>query len=412
MFASTFRLDIGITVRPKKPVHIETILSTGGLLPIFIDYFIDGKISHSAQERIHTALEQHDRVREISFEGTRNWMGEFFRATKCPLPILEVLRLRSGFGVESKLPNAFLGGPGLSHLHLRHLQLERFTLTSVFRFLLSTSALTNLDLKIDTAFGTSPEMSLLTCLQGMPCLRHLDLLISSSPPKSSPPPTTLKDIVPLSKLISFRYDGYSVFLDAILAGLSAPFLGNLTVEFRDEILSPTVHLPRFISETEQSCHIAHAIFRSQFRLAVVNESEFFWLLLKFHPDTMRAQETIMQMSDLLTTKLTTVEHLRISLYWADARYISWRKFYQRLPSVKVLWSESTDYSCIARTLVEHADDLSFLPALEQIELGDDNSSSYKNQSESKLAFFDPFTSARKEAGRPVKVSFRSGPRWT
>jgi hypothetical protein len=154
------------------------------------------------------------------------------------------------------------------------------------------------------------------------------------------------------------------------------------------------------------------IFRSYLRLAVVNESEDFWLVLKFDP-ARRSQESIMQMSGgVLTTKLTTVEQLRITSDWMVAKDIPWRGFYQQLPSVKVLLSESMNYSCIARTLVGHVDVLSFLPALEQIELGDDELCGYKRQSYSNLAAFDPFTSARKEAGRPVKVSFHSGPRWT
>ena len=50
------------------------------------------------------------------------------------------------------------------------------------------------------------------------------------------------------------------------------------------------------------------------------------------------------------------------------------------------------------------DDLGFLPALEEIDLGK-NSSTDERERESQLAAFEPFISARQQASRPVKVFF-------
>jgi hypothetical protein len=56
MFASSSRLDLGITVGPQKPGHIKTTLSSP--LPIFIEYkcLSYGDITGSALWRMRAAL--------------------------------------------------------------------------------------------------------------------------------------------------------------------------------------------------------------------------------------------------------------------------------------------------------------------------------------------------------------------
>jgi hypothetical protein len=65
-------------------------------------------------------------------------------------------------------------------------------------------------------------MSLVASLQGMHCLRKLDLTynVFGSPLQ----PLIPKEVVPLAKLTNFRYQGSSVFLHALVAGISAPSL--------------------------------------------------------------------------------------------------------------------------------------------------------------------------------------------
>jgi hypothetical protein len=79
MFASSSRLDL-ITVGPKKPGHIKTILS--GHLPILIDYkCMHEDLTGSALWRMRATFRHHDRVRKITFAGTGTWIDEFIRAT-------------------------------------------------------------------------------------------------------------------------------------------------------------------------------------------------------------------------------------------------------------------------------------------------------------------------------------------
>jgi hypothetical protein len=418
VFASSSRLGVGITLGPKKPGHIRTILSSA--LPIFLDYYFghgDIPASGSALWRMRAALEQPNRVRGISLssEGPRDWFDELFRATSCSFPILETLVICSTYVQELNIPDTFLGGPNLSNLHLQHLELERVSLTSISGILLSASALTFLSLHIDTPFGTSPETSLLACLQGMLCLNRLSISCSFLKSPSSQSTPSLKGIVPLSELTFFDYVGHSVFLDAIVAGLSAPFLSELRMKFRAEILSPTVHLPRFIDEVEKQCHSVDVDFKNQervLRLSLYTQSGSRWLHSELYPGLVPSPESVMRMSGALTTKLATAEKLQVTLVRAVAKgVIPWRGFYQLFPSVKMLRTRGTNYSCIARTLlqdpVKDDDVLAFLPALEEIELGSDGQWKIDSRSESELAAFNSFISARQQAGFPVRISWTS-----
>ena len=76
-------------------------------------------------------LEHHrDRMREITFQGTADNFDQFFKVTKCDFPVLEGLFLYFGTRIPS-IPDTFLGGPDLSHLHLRRLTLSGLLFTSM-----------------------------------------------------------------------------------------------------------------------------------------------------------------------------------------------------------------------------------------------------------------------------------------
>src|SRR6266852_5625697 len=121
MFASCSRLDLSITLGPKKPGHIKTILASP--LPIFIDYkscFRD--ITGSALWRMRAAVRHRDRVREISFGGWSVSFAKFFRVTNYHFPALESLELYALIGHDLDIPVTFLRGPDQSALRLRRLK--------------------------------------------------------------------------------------------------------------------------------------------------------------------------------------------------------------------------------------------------------------------------------------------------
>ncbi|KAH9996109.1 hypothetical protein BJV77DRAFT_960841 [Russula vinacea] len=317
MFASAYRLDLSIFVGPKKPGHIERILL--GPFLILLDYkrmFED--ITLCALWRMHSALEYHDRVREISFGGTSDWFDEFFGATNCPFPELESLVL-----VWIRRGN---GDP---------------------RYI---------------SWGT----------------RLIGSASSTTYPLDSPShPPTPKDIIPLPKLTRFSYVGPSIFLDALVAGLSAPSLRGVNIKFVDAIWPPIVHLPAFL-ELDLCLSLQTNLNPSATAIRVSN-----WAC---------------QCGGTPVTFDTT----------ADEDDIPWRKFYHQFPSVKMLRTEGAkSIYCIARTLHqnhEEPDNLTFFPALEEIDLG--KKPFYNSRRRPQLAAFEPFVSARQQAGRPVKVFFR------
>ena len=409
-----------------KPDDIDLILS--GPLPILIEYKdMYQEITSGAMGRMRAALEQRDRVRGISFEGTRASMDELFSATNCTFPALDSIVLRSSYGQDLTVPDTFLreAAADLSELRLRRLSLGRVSLTSISRFLLSSSALTDLSLQIDTAFGTSPETSLLACLQGTRCLCRLDLSIYSAPLDSLSPPLSSQDIVELSKLTCFHYAGHPVFLEALVAGLSAPYLREIRLEFR-VILSPIVHLTRFINETEEHFHVVHITLHEHvFHLSLQTQSGYSCIcdtctlssrIPKWSP------ESVTRLCSALSKKLSAVEELRVIFSVAmmvAENYMLWRRFYEQFPGVKVFridgalsiksWVVNEDYDFLAPTFLqdneEPASALAFLPALEEIQLGKGMLWTPRSHSKSKLAVFQPFVSARQRAGYPVRISF-------
>ena len=430
IFASSSRLDLGIAVGPTKPDDIEPILS--GPLPILVEYKEMYKdITSSALWRMRAALEQRDRVRRISFEGTRASMDQLFGATNCTFPALDSVVLRSSRGQDLAVPGTFLreAAADVSDLHLRRLSLGRVSLTSISGFLLSTSAVTDLSLQIDTAFGTSSETSLLACLQGTHCLCRLDLSIYSAPLDSPPPPLSPQDVVQLSKLTCFHYAGHPVFLEALVAGLSAPYLREIRLEFR-VILSPIVHLTRFINETEEHFHVVHVNFHEHvFDLSLQTQSVYTCICdtriqsgyTRFcgtcTPSSQipkQSPESVTRLCGALSKKLSAVEELRVVFGFAMMAaddYMLWRRFYEQFPGVKVFkaYLEEETYDFLAPTFLRNRETagaaLAFFPALEEIQLGKGMFWTPGSHSKTKLAVFRPFVSARKRAGYPVRVSF-------
>ena len=120
----------------------------------------------------------------------------------------------------------------------------------------------------------------------------------------------------------------------------------------------------------------------------------------------------MQISRKLFTRLSAIEELRVAFDGIDVNhlgFIPWRRFLLQFPCVKALRTEGKNNYCIARALFQDlerlGDDLAFLPALEEIELGKDELRTDESQRRDQLAAFEPFVSARQQAGRTVKVFF-------
>jgi hypothetical protein len=120
----------------------------------------------------------------------------------------------------------------------------------------------------------------------------------------------------------------------------------------------------------------------------------------------------MQMSTAFSGKLSTIEELCIVTLDEVQRLdegISWQEFLLKFPSIKVLRMQNVNYLFVTRALSQLEDhggpfDRAFLGALEKIELCKCTFCTAETQVASQLAAFQPFVSARQQAGRPVNVS--------
>ena len=427
MFASTSRLDLSVTVGPRKPGHIKTILSSHW--PILIDYYhfhrhwyqrIPEDIAGSAIWRMRAALGHRDRVREISFAGSGDLFKPFFRATNHHFPVLESLVLCS-HNYEPNIPATFLRGPDQSDLPLRRLQLCGTSLSSVSGLLSSATALTDLTLHVGSkvaVFDLSQLSSLLACLQGMQCLRSLDLSTPIVFQPSQSQNSTFKDIVPLLKLTRLYCSGSSMFLNSFMPGLSAPSLRDVSFVLWTEV--PLLHLSRVIDDVRQE-------FRS---ISVTYDFDSFCLLSStysgrvdhltpsFSLKVTGSYYAIKSINNTPSTKLAMAEELTLNFPLPKTtkweRVLPLCEFLRQFRSVRVL-----RVFPFMRTVGLHLrqdDEEAILPLLEEIEVSVSHIVGYSDEQHQgrvaeALAAFEPFVSARERMGRVVKVSIVPSPMW-
>lgn len=120
----------------------------------------------------------------------------------------------------------------------------------------------------------------------------------------------------------------------------------------------------------------------------------------------------MQFGAEIFTGIATVEGLCVTSYEGDFHIWGnmnlWRSFIRKFSSIKVLRTEGTIGFRLALALLYDRDTahirFAVFPALEEMELGKDSLSTNERF---ELADFQPLLSARRQAGCPVKVFFRT-----
>ena len=411
VFASSSRLDVNIIVGPEKPGHIKAFLS--GHLPILIDYsHLQSPITDRALWRMCATLQHRNRVREISFEGSNASFKKFFRAADHHFPALESLFLNFPYGHDHELdiPATFLRGLDQSDLRLRRLTLQHASLPSVSRFLLSATALTDLTLIGPAGFASSQASLFLACLQGLQCLRSLDLqLITPHIPRDIQyQHLTPEEIVPLSKLTRFHYSGSTIFLDNLISRLSAPSLQDARFALSR---TPLLYLSRVIDNvTEEFRSVRATVGLDYFHLSSsthsAGEFELFKPSFTFTFSMTSAPDLIQSINSTPSTKLAMTEEL--ALFFRSSSLTNWgrdsslREFLRQFHGLRVLRVE-TSVRKVGRYLWQDAGE-AILPVLEEIKLSMLRSKKYRRRAAQALAAFEPFVSERERAGRLVKVS--------
>ena len=176
-----------------------------------------------------------------------------YKAMNRPFLILESFKIHGGYRPKLEVPMTIFNGTAPS---LRRLQLQNVLFASVSQLLSSTTGLVELDLVC-----LLPAASLITHLQGMPCLRCLQLRVLNylSPTTSIPmSPMEATIVVPLLRLTHFQFSGGTTYFEA-LAGRPIP-LGSRD---RTQRLLPYVPAPlqvhrrrrRTVFRRSDGCHL-------------------------------------------------------------------------------------------------------------------------------------------------------------
>ncbi len=339
-------------------------------------------------------------------------MAAPFGATNYHFPALESLALCFPRRHKPDIPATFLRGPDQSDLRLRRLRLDDASLASVSGLLLSATTLTDLTLNVSPSvagFNSSQGSFLLACLQGMQCLRSLYLATPLVPQGSQSQHSTSKDIAPLLKLTLFHYSGSTIFLNNFMSELSAPSLQDVCIVLG--IGLPPLCLSRVIDNVREEFRSVSVTFDIEnFRLVSSTHSgrtDDFEPSFRFN-----ANCSPYSIQSINSTKLAMAEELALNFPSSNItkweRAFSLREYLRQFRSVRVL-RVNLHMREVGLDL-QQDDGEAILPVLEEIELSISRSSlrrysdeEYQRRVAEALAAFEPFVSAREQAGRVVKV---------
>ena len=204
VLSSSSRLHARLLFAPCRPPS-AIMLTRLPPLPIIINYGTTLIRSLKEQNGVAAALRYPDRVRKIAITGQDLVLDKVYGTMNHPFPTLETFELFNPLVAAFEVPTTIFKGSAPS---LRHLYLENVIFASVYQLLSSTTCLVELNSDTDAILCLSLAASLLTHLQGMPCLRRRQPHVLD---RSTPIPVfnmRATDIVPLPKLTHFRLSGY------------------------------------------------------------------------------------------------------------------------------------------------------------------------------------------------------------
>jgi hypothetical protein len=250
---SPTRLHVHLLFTPRRSSRV-LMLKNLPPFPVLVDYRASSWTKREESLAL-AALRHRSRVRGIVLRRpyySSLDMAKLLRALSHPFPELESLEICPSYPHEDgllMLPATFLSG---SAPCLRRLTLGKVAPASLSPFLSLATGLVELTLPSHTHYDLLPEATLLSILQRMSCLRHLELDLVHTIISDPPPPASTGDVVPLSKLTHIIFRGHRSYLEALMVGLAAPSLRFLDADLSGSShgLFPIPHLCKFISDTE------------------------------------------------------------------------------------------------------------------------------------------------------------------
>ncbi|KAH9972125.1 hypothetical protein BGW80DRAFT_1316621, partial [Lactifluus volemus] len=324
------------------------------------------------RKRAVATLQYSDRVCKIVLDSSDLMLDNVRRAMSDPFPALESLvELSDSSSREFNIPTTLklFGGsvPSLRHLGLRHVSRA----DSLFQ-LPSTPGLIYLRLN----YCQLQAASLLTLLQGMPCLRHLEIHFY------------------LSRLTYLSYDGHKQYLEALVAGLAAPSLQYFRIDLRNSYSSePVPHLSRFISNIEGSFLSVHVLIPTTGNPWIICEDSH-------SPDHMIRKILVKDdRTQVLFQHVYPQLHSNLKSRPSADATSPWLGSFQQLQSAKILKMHSDFLHDVAQVFVQKGGE-SDCVLLDR---------ACNNAWEEVLSIFGPFVAARQHAGCPVRISWNTDP---
>ena len=261
VFGSPRHLNLRLFCTPETPARVT--LDVWPPLPLIID----GNISlASSEENVIVALGRHDHIHEVDvceLAGSR--LENVLAAMQVPFPKATHLRLAASIDGQTlpAVPDSFLGGIGGYAPGLRYFSLDGIPFLGLSKFLLSTTHLVDLHLRIPQSAYIPPD-AMITCLSVLTSLENFTLRSQSfqSLPDSEtqrPPPATC---YVLAALTSLRFEGPHGYLEDLVTRIDAPQLYKFFITFFYQINFSIPQLIKFISRTPafKAPDEAHAVF--------------------------------------------------------------------------------------------------------------------------------------------------------
>ena len=324
VFGSPRRLDLRLECTASTPVR--EILNVWPVLPIAIRA-CGYELWHMGN--ITAALKHEDRIYQLDLlDISSSQLQNVLAAMQQPFPALTHLQLR----VDDETlvaPASFLGGsvPSLQSLRLCHIPFPGLP-----KLLLSTTLLTDLDLRrIPHSGYISPE-SMVTSLSMLTRLKRLFIEFES--PRCRPDrqnrrsPPLARILLPVLAELQFR--GVAEYLEDLVARIDAPQLDDLNITFFHQLIFHTPQLTQFISRTPNfKTHDdleARVVFSDKDVSITLPQASNGWLHLE--TSCRRSDWQLSSLTDFCSTSATSfpqtlipaVEHLYIQSGFPQPRW--------------------------------------------------------------------------------------------
>ena len=381
VFDSPRRLDLRLYYSASRPVM--EMLDVWPPFPIVIMVR-----SHRpwSLDNLVAALENNDRICELDLNEIRGGQLEkVWAAMQKPFPALRRLEILPVIRLPPAVPASFLGGaaPGL-----RSLSLQSIPFPGVLDLLLSATHLVHLHLwRIPRSEYFTPE-AIATCLSMLTRLERLSIGFGSPlihPDRRCPPPQT-RTLLPF--LTGLWFEGFSEYLEDLVARIDAPLLDTLAINFLPELIFNTPQLVQFISRAPKfrSPGEAHVVF-SKWNVSVTlpltlnapmklpMDRALNLTVAYTQPDQQLASLAQVCSSSFPQALISAVEHLYIiedrysGLHWKDdIENSQWLELLHPFTSVKNLYISEEFVPRIAPALQELVGDrvTELLPALQNL----------------------------------------------